>query len=112
MAGGPGNPTTIDGNILIDILAGDISTNTLTTTIQGFLLSGSLTTASGIGDNVGQTGVNIVNTLVSYTATNGTYTNLETFSAGGGTGMTVNVTVNASTVQSIQIVKGGSGYSV
>ena len=107
-----GNPTTIDSNILIDILTGDISTNTLTTSIQGFLLSGSLTTADGIGDNVGEAGVNIVNPLVSYTATNGTYTNLETFSAGGGTGMTVNVTVNASTVNVIQIVNGGSGYSV
>jgi len=105
------NPTTIDGNILIDILTGDISTNTLTTTIQGFLLSGSLTTASGIGDNVGEVGVNIVSGT-SYTATNGTYTNLETFSAGGGTGMTVNVTVNASTVTVMQIVNGGSGYSV
>lgn len=108
---GPGIPTTIDGNILIDILAGDISTNTLTTTIQGFLLSGSLTTANGIGDNVGEVGVNIVSGT-PYTATNGTFTNLETFSAGGGTGMTVNVTVNASTVQIMQIVKGGSGYSV
>ena len=80
-------------------------------TTNGFLLSGSLTTDDGIGDSIGQTGENIVSGT-SYTATNGTYTNLQTFSAGGGTGMTVNVTVAGSTVTVMQIVNGGSGYSV
>ena len=103
--------TAINGNILITILNGNISSNTNTETIQGFLLSGSLTTDSGIGDNIGEVGVNIVSGA-SYTATNGTFTNLETFSAGGGTGMTVNVTVAASAVTIMQIVNGGSGYSI
>ena len=103
--------TAINGNILITILNGNISSNTNTETIQGFLLSGSLTTDDGIGDNIGEVGVNIVSGA-SYTATNGTFTNLETFSAGGGTGMTVNVTVAASAVTIMQIVNGGSGYSI
>ena len=59
---------------------------------------------------MGITGVNIDG--LAYTATNGVYTNLVTFSQGGGTGMTVNVTVAGSTVTSIAIVNGGSGYSV
>ena len=50
----------INGNILINILNGDISANTITDTVQGFLLSGSLTTDEGIGDNVGVTGANII----------------------------------------------------
>ena len=100
----------INGNILITILNGDISANTLTDTVQGFLLSGSLTTDEGIGDNVGVTGANIVGN--PYTGTNGTYVNLPTTTLGGGTGMTVNVTIAASTVTTITIVNGGSGYSI
>ncbi len=103
-------PNAINGSILMTIQNGDISTNTITDTVQGFLLSGSLTTDGGIGNNVGVTGANIIGN--PYTGTNGTYTNLPTTTLGGGTGMTVNVTIAASTVTAITIVNGGSGYSI
>ena len=108
--GGINQGTFVTSNLTINIPVGAISTNTLSETITGFLLSGSLTTDNGIGDNVGVTGANIVGN--PYTGTNGTYTNLPTTTLGGGTGMTVNVTIAASTVSNITIVNGGSGYSI
>ena len=106
-----GVPITATGPLTVKVLSTDILTSLGTVTSNGFLLSGSLTTDDGIGANIGEVGVNIDGS--AYTAgANGTYTNLETFSQGGGTGMTVNVTVAASTVTTMAIVNGGSGYSV
>ena len=109
MAGG-GN--TINGTILIDILTGDISTNTLSDTVQGFLLSGSLTTEDGIGDNILILGTNLAN--ASYPATPaGTYENIPLSSGtGNGLGALVNIVVDGSGINRVGVVNGGSGYAV
>ena len=106
-----GVPITATGPLTVTIASANIVASSGTVTSNGFLLSGSLTTTDGIGDNIGVTGTNIDGS--AYTAApNATYTNLETFSAAGGTGMTLNVTVAGGTVTAMSIVNGGSGYSV
>ena len=105
-----GVPITAVGPLTIKLTSANILASSGTITSNGFLLSGSLTTDDGNGDNVGVTGTNIDGS--AYAALpNATYTNLETFSAGGGTGMTLNVTVAGGTVTAMAIVNGGSGYS-
>ena len=100
--------TVINGNILITIKDADISSNTNIETIQGFLLSGSLTTDNGVGDNIGEVGVNIVSG-VSYTATNGTFTNLQTFSAGSGL---ASGTLTSRALTASDLTGGGTPYMV
>ena len=105
-----GVPITAVGPLTIKLTSANILASSGTITSNGFLLSGSLTTDDGNGDNVGVTGTNIDGS--AYAALpNATYNNLETFSAGGGTGMTLNVTVAGGTVTAMAIVNGGSGYS-
>ena len=106
--------TSVNSNLTITIPVGAISTNTLSSTIQGFLLSGSLTTDSGIGDNVGVVGAQIKDTSLA-AAPAGTYSNLPTISSGAGTGMTVQIFIGPTgptTLGSFGIQSGGSGYAI
>ena len=105
-------PTTINSNIIIEVLTGDISSNTLSDTVQGFLLSGSLTTEDGIGDNELILGTNLLDT--SYTATPiGTYENIPLSNAtGNGSGALVNIVVTGAGIGKVGVVNGGSGYAV
>ena len=106
--------TYINGNIFLDIQTADLVPNSLTETVQGFLLSGSLTTDSGIGDNVGVFAAQIKDTSLA-AAPAGTYSNLPTISSGAGTGMTVQIFIGSSaptTLGSFGIQSGGSGYAI
>jgi hypothetical protein len=102
----------INGNILINILNGDIQLNTITDTVQGFLLSGSLTTDDGIGDNILILGTNLLDT--SYPATPaGTYENIPVSTGtGNGSGALVNIVVTGLGVNKVGVVNGGSGYAI
>ena len=112
--------TYINGNIFLDIQTADLVPNSLTETVQGFLLSGSLTTDSGIGDNVGVLGSSMSSGPYGVTSPDGIFTNIPVANGtnggggniGNGTGMKVNITVASSTVGLIAIVDGGSGYAI
>ena len=107
-----GTPTIISDNILITILSSDLSTSTLSTTMQGFLLSGSLTTDDGIGDNILIIGTNLIDT--SYIASpDGTYLNIPVNTVtGNGTGALVNVVVRSGGITEVGVINGGSGYVI
>ena len=84
--------TAINGNILITVLSADISANTNVETIQGFLLSGSLTTDVGTGAIIGKVGSNITGDVLA-TTPNGQYNNILTVTSGSGQNMFVNVLI-------------------
>ena len=117
---GAPNINTITSNPLITVLAGNLNTSVLSETVNGFLLSGSLTTDSGIGDNVGVLGSSMSSGPYGVTSPDGIFTNIPVANGtnggggniGNGTGMKVNITVASSTVGLIAIVDGGSGYAI
>ena len=98
--------------LVLTVAAGNVTSGGSIVT-NGFLLSGSLTTDDGIGDNEGAPGTDIFSSGIGFvTPASTVLTNCTTFSAGGGTGMTVNVSIVANAIVTMQIVNGGSGYSV
>jgi len=98
-------------DLVLTVAAGNVTSGGSIVT-NGFLLSGSLTTDDGIGDNEGAPGTDIFSSGIGFvTPASTVLTNCTTFSAGGGTGMTVNVSIVGNAIVTMQIVNGGSGYS-
>ena len=111
---GAPNINTITSNPLITVLAGNLNTSVLSETVNGFLLSGSLTTDSGIGDNEGLPGANITGTTAA-ASNDGQYNNLPVSTSGLGVGMFVNVTISGGFISLMSIAtngSGGKGYQV